>query len=70
MLLVATARSGVHAWDLRNHKPAFSLPATPQHVRNFHIVVALQSAPEAIITIAHCKSKSHYSVSIAVRIRQ
>ena len=49
MLLVATARSGVHAWDLRNHKPAFSLSATPQHVRSFHILVACNPLLEAIV---------------------
>ena len=32
MLLVATARSGVHAWDLRTHQTPFTLPGSPQQV--------------------------------------
>ena len=33
LLLTATARDGLHGWDLRTHTKAFSLAGTPHLVR-------------------------------------
>lgn len=49
LLLVATARSGVNAWDLRTGQSAFSLPASPQQV---HLPPSLEQLLSMILPVA------------------
>lgn len=51
LLLVAAARSGVNAWDLRTSQSAFNLPASSQQV---HLPPSFVQLLSAILPVAPC----------------